>query len=261
MKNTQYRQETKLEFEKNLFKLMNNAVFGKTMENVFKRCKYIPSAKGKILKNCVFYEEYGEIDIMIENKIPVLDKPMYIGFAILEISKYHMYDIYINCISKAWPKHTLYYMDTDSFIVGVEHEGKFNYPEDYKHWFDLGSYDKEDVKYDVANKGVIGKMKDEYPNDEIKEIVAIRSKCYGLRFKSKEMIKIKGVKVDEQLNFNDMVNVIMNNEGKYVNQVGIKSNKHEINTLYNRKLALNTSMDIKRQDDIKDKINSYNIGI
>ena len=126
-------------------------------------------------------------------KIPIYDKPSYVGFCILELSKYKMYDTFYNGIKKKWPSSCLSYMDTDSFIVNIPiPRNKFSY-EGVEEYFDLSVYGEGHEWYSNANKGVLGKLKDEYPKDYIKEFVAIRSKLYGLTCNSgKFVVKCKG---------------------------------------------------------------------
>jgi len=126
--NTEKRKEAKNEFEKDFFKLMNNAVFGKTMENVRKRVnvkivndlnrrnKLVSKPTFKSMK--IFDENLAAIHMM-KGKI-VLDKPVYIGFSVLDLSKTLMYDFHYNFIKKTYDDNAkLLFTDTDSLCYEV----------------------------------------------------------------------------------------------------------------------------------------------
>ena len=124
------RSNTKDENMRNFYKLMNNAVYGKTMyilllfkifqrENIFKRCKYIitNSNDSTRIRKLV---QTGKIDKLINltdniligkrNHIPTFDKAIYVGFCILELSKTHMYFLLYDVIKPKWPESQLMYM-------------------------------------------------------------------------------------------------------------------------------------------------------
>lgn len=117
--NTNMRAATTDENMRNFFKLMNNAVYGKTMENIFNRCKYTIFQKNDEvkLKRMVKKNKIEGISNLTENiiigkrnEIPKFDKPVYVGFAILELSKHHMYFILYDVIKPKWPSSKLMYM-------------------------------------------------------------------------------------------------------------------------------------------------------
>ena len=129
MENNDYRRDAKNEFEKNFFKLMSNAVFGKTMENV---CNH------RNIKLVTTYEKFNKyasephlmnVKCFSENLLAVemrktevfMNKPVYLGQAILDISKTLRYEFYYDYLQiKYSDKVKLCYTDTDSFIIYVE---------------------------------------------------------------------------------------------------------------------------------------------
>ena len=129
MENNDYRRDAKNEFEKNFFKLMSNAVFGKTMENV---CNH------RNIKLVTTYEKFNKyasephlmnVKCFSENLLAVemrktevfMNKPVYLGQAILDISKTLRYEFYYDYLQiKYSDKVKLCYADTDSFIIYVE---------------------------------------------------------------------------------------------------------------------------------------------
>ena len=127
--NTELGQQAKNDFEKDFFKLMNNSVFGKTMENIGnhrdiklvttnKRRNYLLSKPNfqteKRLSECLLAIEMRKIKVK-------MNKPVYLGLSILEISKILMYEFWYHYIKPKYPNNAkLCYMDTDSFIINVK---------------------------------------------------------------------------------------------------------------------------------------------
>ena len=129
--NTKLRKEAKNDFEKHFFKLMNNAVFGKTMENIRKHrdIKLVTSDKRRsILVSEPNYHTSKHIseDLMIieMKKVEVkMNKPIYLGQAMLDISKTLMYEFWYDYTKpKNGDKARLCYMDTDSFVMHFKTE-------------------------------------------------------------------------------------------------------------------------------------------
>ena len=151
--NTDLRKDAKNDFEKDFFKLMNNSVFGKTMENArnhrdiklvttnVQRRKYV-SEPNYMTSKC-FSKDLMAIEM---RKMEVLlNKPVCLGQAILDISKTLMYEFYFDYLkSKYGDKVKLCYMDTGSFIIHVQTEDIYkDTADDGSKWFDTSSYDKK----------------------------------------------------------------------------------------------------------------------
>lgn len=260
-KNTNLRKEATTESSKDFYKLMNNAVFGKSMENVFKRCKYTPVStldfnSQSTIRSSRFFESeelYTENIMMFKtNSIPEFNKPMYVGFCILELSKWKMYDTFYNGIKKKWPQVKLAYMDTDSFVISIPKrydEIDFIGVEDY---FDLSVYNGDWKNNE--NKGVLGKMKDEFPwgnsnkkkEGPVIDFIALRSKSYALMLANGEVvIKCKGVG-SKKITFNDFISQYEWPSIVKMEQVNFKSLKHEIYTTKTNKIVFNNIPDDKR---------------
>ena len=119
---TEGRKESTNEADKNYFKLLNNAVYGKTMENIRKRVKIrvVKNEKDAIKYTSkptyVNHKIYGEKVVAIhENKIPLtLNKHVYVGFTVLEISKWEMYNFHYNFMKTKFKHFTLLFTDTVS---------------------------------------------------------------------------------------------------------------------------------------------------
>ncbi|XP_050066400.1 uncharacterized protein LOC126555531 [Aphis gossypii] len=129
------RKKAANDFEKDFFKLLNNAVFGKTMESMRKRIKMELVSSDRRLqklinqstfKHCTTYNETLNA-VALENKIIDFCKPIYIGFAVLEISKYLMYDYHYNVMQKHYDdKIELMYTDTDSLVYYIQTDDFYN---------------------------------------------------------------------------------------------------------------------------------------
>ena len=167
-KNTKLRKEAKNEFEKNFFKLMNNAVFGKMMENVrnHREVKLIVSEVRR--KKLASEPNYHSCKVFSEDLMAIemrktsvfMDKPIPAGQAILDISKTLMYKLWYDYLKPQYQdKVKLCYMDTDSFIFQIETEDFYeDIANDVNEWFDTSkSTDQEKWHFSIGlNKKEIG---------------------------------------------------------------------------------------------------------
>ena len=167
-KNTQLRKEAKNGFEKNFFKLMNNAVFGKMMENVrnHREVKLIVSEVRR--KKLASEPNYHSCKVFSEDLMAIemrktsvfMDKPIPAGQAILDISKTLMYKLWYDYLKPQYQdKVKLCYMDTDSFIFQIETEDFYeDIANDVNEWFDTSKYtDQEKWPFSIGlNKKEIG---------------------------------------------------------------------------------------------------------
>ena len=129
--NTELRKQAKIDFEKDFFKLMNNSVFGKTMENVWKQrdIKLVTTDKrrNQLVSEPNYYTTkwFSENLLVIEmKKIKVkMNKPLYLALSILNVSKTLMYDFWCNYMKPKYGDNVkLCYMDTDSFLMHIKSE-------------------------------------------------------------------------------------------------------------------------------------------
>ena len=127
--NTDKRKEAKNSFEEDFFKLMNNSVVGKTMENLRKRCNVkLVTDRDKFLQvvskpTYVSSKIFSEILVavnMIRERLK-LDKPSYVGMCILDLSKSLMHDFHYNYIKRKYGDGAkLLFTDTDSLCYVIE---------------------------------------------------------------------------------------------------------------------------------------------
>ena len=201
-KNIKLRKEAKNDFEKDFFKLMNNAVFGKTIENIRKRQNVeLVDNRKKALKFST-KPNFDRVTIFDEHLIAVhmkktevyFNKPIFVGQAILDISKTHMFDFHYNFMKdKYGDKAELLMTDTDSLVYHIQTDDFYkDINEDVKEWFDTSSYPKNHlsgIKRGV-NKKENGKIKDEAGGLTIVEFVALCAKLYALNIRqNKEAFK------------------------------------------------------------------------
>ena len=191
--NTDLRKDAKSDFEKDFFKLMNNSVFGKTMENVrnHRDIKIVTTdRKRSILASEPNYHstKYISKDLLIMEmkKVEVkMNKPIYLGQAILDISKTLMYEFWCDYIKpKYGNKARLCYTDTDSFVIYVKTDDFYkDIANDVERLFDTSNYDKRDEKpLPIGkNKKVIGLFKDKLGEKIVTEFCAIRAKAYAYK--------------------------------------------------------------------------------
>lgn len=187
--NTIQRSKAKNEFEKDFYKLMNNSVFGKTMENVRNRidgklCNTEEKKKKRVndirFKSFHIYDENLAF-VELRKKKVILDKPIYAGCAILDLSKVLMYDFHYNYIKKNYnDKANLLFTDTDSLTYEIETEDLYQDFYNDKQLFDFSDYPKESCFKSDENKKIIGKFKDETKGVPIREFIGLRSKLYSV---------------------------------------------------------------------------------
>ena len=150
--NTKLRKEAKNEFEKVFFKLMNNSIFRKTMENVRnnRNIKLVTTdeKRNKLLSEPNYHttKHFSENLLAIEMKKAkvIMNKPVYLGMSILNISKTLMYEFCYDYIKPKYGyKAKLCYIDTDSFVIHIETEDFYkDIPDDVERWFDTSNYDE-----------------------------------------------------------------------------------------------------------------------
>ena len=189
--NTQLRTAATNDFEKDFFKLMNNSVFGKTMENIRKHRniklamteeKYLHTAMKPNFKSGVLF---GETLIGCETgKIKVvMNKPIYLGQAILDLSKIVMYEFHNDyMIPKYCDRLKLCYMDMDSLVYHIRTKDFYtDIVDDVQTRFDTSGYIPDRALPVGLNKKIIGLMKDELGGKIMTEFVALRPKLYSYK--------------------------------------------------------------------------------
>ena len=267
--NTELRKLAKNDFEKDLFKLMNNSVFGKTMENIRKHRDIKLVTTDRKRSKLVSEPNYHTINLISEDlsiiemkKTKVkMNKPIYLGLSILEISKILMYEFWYDYMK---PKYNddvkLCYMDTDSFIMNIKTNDFYkDIAGDVENRFDTSNYEANRPLPTGKNKKVIVLMKDELGGKIITEFVTLRPKTYSfLTDDGKDDKKAKGTKkciIKKMIKFNDYKKCLLNGEIILKTQQRFISTKHDVYTEDINKIAL--SNDDDKRIVSPDKISSY----
>ena len=266
--NTELRKIAKNDFEKDFFKLMNNAVFGKTMGNVRKHRDIKLVTTDKKRSKLVSEPNYHMMNYISEDLSIIemkrtkvkMNKPIYLGLSTLEISKTLMYEFWYDYMKPKYDNYVkLCYMDTDSFIMSIKTE---DFSNDVEKIFDTSNYEIDRPLPTGKNKKVIGLMKDELGGRVITEFVALRPQTYSyLTDDCKEDKKAKGTKqcmIKRMIKFNDYKNCLLNGEVVLKSQQRFKSKGHDVYTENVNKITLSSNDD--KRIVSSDKIKSYPYG-
>lgn len=262
--NTALRNVARNSFEKNHCKLLNNAMFGKTMENVDKRCNvklishwenvgrrlgveaYVAKPSFKNLS--IFSENLAAIEL---NKVSVMyDKPVYVGFTVLDVSKTVIYDFYFNFLKQLYgDRVSLLYTDTDSLVLKINTE---NFYEDVRQnivKYDTSNFSPDNIYNIPITTSVLGKMKDEYGGLPVRSFYGVGAKSYCVDVVGKKNIvkKAKGVgrnAIQKNLSGDDYKSIVENKaQIIFCNMYIFRSTLHTMYTELKNKVALSAKDD------------------
>ena len=249
--NTEKRKNAKNDFEKDFFKLMNNSVFGKTMENIRKRVDVRLVTDEKKLLKLTSKPTYVSSKIFNENLVAVhkiketltLNRPAYVGMCILDLSKTLMYDFHYNYIKhKYGEKAKLLFTDTDSLTYEIEANDVYKDFFKDKDKFDNSDYPEYSPFFYKTNKKVIGKFKDESAGIPITEFVGLRSKMYSyMKDNQKGGKTAKGIKknvIKNNIMHDDYKETLFNNKQMYHKMKTIRSENHQLGSFEINKVSL-----------------------
>ena len=186
--NTEKRMNPDNNFEKDFCKLMINSVHRKTMENLQKsiNVRLVNKAEDFLrytnkpthITHKVFGKNYAAIHEM--KPVLILNKPIYGGFTVLDLSKWKMYDFHYNFIKNNFDAELLL-TDTDSLTYEIKSKNVYEEFFKWKDFFDFSNYSKDSKVFNETNKKVIGKMKDEFGGVIVTEFVGLKSKMYSMK--------------------------------------------------------------------------------
>ncbi|MGH9021455.1 MAG: hypothetical protein ACRDV0_10690 [Acidimicrobiales bacterium] len=254
--NTEMRNKSTSKFGKDLFKLFINANFGKSMENVEKRkdIKLITqweNSTGKVgaralisrpnfNSRSIFSEDFVAIHM---DRLKILyNKPIYIGFSILDISKTVMYDFFYNFIKNKFGNNaSLLYTDTDSLILKVYTDNFYSCIAENPDKFDTSNYPEANKFNIVKSISVPGKMKDEFPGDPIISFYGTGAKAYYVKSIQNELKKAKGIKksvIEKELHLEDYQKIVENGGLIFRKMKTFRSDLHDVYTEIIKKVAL-----------------------
>ena len=248
--------QSKNAFEKNFFKLMNNSVFGKTMENVRKYVDIKLVRDGKQAAKLINKPNYKGRTIFTPNLVAIhmgrmkvsMYKPKYLGMSILDISKTLMYEFHYGYMKpKYGDRIKLLFTDTDSFMYLIETEDVYeDILRDIHEWFDTSNYSQDHFIYTDANKMKIGMFKDEEGGKIISEFVGLRAKNYAYVCGGKEHKKCKGIKksvTEKGISFDDYKDCLFKNVQLRRKMNVFKSHLHNVSSVRINKVALSADDD------------------
>ena len=261
--NVNLRTQAKNNFEKDFYKLMNNSVFGKTMENIRNRVNIKLVNTGEQFKKLTAKPNYESRKILNDNDNESLvsvhmkktsltmNKPVYLGMSILDLSKTLMYDFHYNyVIAKYGNRAKLLFTDTDSFLYEIQTEDFYkDISGDVKDRFDTSEYPEGHPSRIPTgiNKKVLGMFKDEAKGDNIKEFVGLRAKLYSFKMEEgKENKKCKGIKkavVEKSIRHEDYKTCLTTGKEQLRRQNIIRSYEHVLYTEEVNKIALSAADD------------------
>ena len=273
-KNTELRMTAANSFEKDFFKLMNNSVFGKTIENIRKRQNILLVDDRSKAAKLTTRPNFDRVTIFDSNLIAVhmkkaevyFNKPVYVGQAILDLSKILMFDFHSNYIrAKYDSKVELLFTDTDSLLYLIHTDDFYkDISKDIKRKFDTSDYppDHPSGILTGVNKKVIGMFKDEVAGRQITHFVGLRPKLYsfkvedlttggvgGITKKTNEVCKCKGVKknvVKREISFEDYTQCLFSGEKQMKSMKILKSKNHDIYSKEVNKIALSHNDDKRK---------------
>ena len=258
-KNPNLRAQAKNNFEKDFFKLMNNSVFGKTMENIRNRVNVKLVDAGEQFKKLAAKPNYNGRKIFNENLVSVhmkktsltMNKPVYLGMSILDLSKIIMFDFHYKYIKPKYGKQAkLLFTDTDSFLYEIQTEDFYkDISGDVKDRFDTSDYPENHPSGIPTgiNKKVLGMFKDEAAGKVIKEFVGLRAKLYSYKMdEGKENKRCKGIKkavVEKSIRHEDYKTCLQTGKEQLRRQNIIRSYEHVLYTEEVNKIALSAADD------------------
>ena len=164
-----------------------------------------------------------------------------------------MYQLHYDYVLKTFSSVKLLFTDTDSLVYEIKNDNVYDQCFKDKHLFDFGGYPKDSIYYDISNKKILGKMKDELNGNKIAEFAGLKSKMYSLiASDNKEVNKAKGV--NKKLRHNEYLDVLFNKKVIRHKMKRIQSNLHQIGTYDINKISL-SCFDDKRHV-LHDRINT-----
>ena len=244
---------------------MNNSVFGKTIENIRKRQNIILVDNRKKASQLSTRPNFDRATIFDRNLIAVhmkktevyFNKPIYVGQAILDLSKTLEFDFHYDYIRAKYNdaaegsfRAELLFTDTDSLLYLIHTDDFYkDISKDIKRKFDTSDYPESHPSGILTgvNKKVIGMFKDEVAGRQIAHFVGLRPKLYSFKVEGGGLTKkCKGVKknvVKREISFEDYVQCLFSGEKQMKSMKIIKSENHDIYSKEVNKIALSNDDD------------------
>jgi len=259
---TRQRMMARSDFEADLAKLQANATFGKTMENVRNRVNVRLIADPDKLTKAVSKPSFRQSEIINQDLVMVkaarvkimLNKPIAVGFAILELSKLIMYEFYYDVMKRKYgDKCSLLFTDTDSLCMTIQTDDWYADMQAMQaelDYFDTSNFERDHELFSSKNHRVLGKFKSETGSLQPVEFVGLKAKMYSLDVcPKKSHIKVKGIKkrfVKKNVRHSDFVAVLQRQQTHTTATFrNFRSTNHVLETVEMTKLCLD-AFDDKR---------------
>ena len=257
--NTKLRQESKNDFDIALYKLLNNSLFGKTIQDNRKHLNVKIALNENQCRKWIKQPIFEQFHILNENTTLMklkkssvkLDKPIYIGFSILDLTKYHMYLLHYKLFKKYYQQNIeLIYTDTDSYVYHIKTENIYDELKNvFEKVMDFSNFSKDHELYDNKNNKALGFLKSEYGEKVVNEFVGIKSKLYSIIYNedsNKRTAKGLQKAVLKKFITHDHYKKVIEENNVFVTSMSrIQSKSHDIHTVRIEKMIF-MPMDDKR---------------
>ena len=189
--NTRQRSLAGNSFLKDFIKLMNNSVFGKTQENLRNRVSAELITDARLLRKRVakpsFYRCNPITDCLtvIQCRVQTLtlNRPIYIRFEMIELSKLHIYGFHYNHMEVKYPLAAqlwLFFTGSSSLAYDVHTDDIYtDMAVDAADRYDFSEYPLDHPLYDASNRKALGFFKDELNSVPMRKFIGLRPKCYA----------------------------------------------------------------------------------
>jgi hypothetical protein len=252
--NAELRKEAKNDFESRFFKLLVNSTYGKSLENLRKHSDFkLINDKKKLdkwitqprMKRWYIYNS-NVLGIELNKAIITLNRPIYVGFTILDRSKFIMYNFHYNYTKQKYGRNVRLLMtDTDSLLYEIETENIYNDMYERLNLFDTSAFPIDHPCHSNQNKKRVGTFADEMKGKKIiKQFVGLRAKLYSFLTNDAEDVGknvakgVKRVSIEKDLHHSMYIDCLSNLNCTYTTYSTINSKLHEIYTMSVQKLAL-----------------------
>lgn len=192
--------------------------------------------------------------VEMKRKSVILNKPIYNGTAVLDLSKWLMYDFHYNYVLKKYghERISLCFTDTDSLFYSIQTNNIYEDMQSDLHLFDTSEYSVVNALFSEKNKKIIGKMKDETHGIPIQAFIGLKAKMYAFKYadngKIEEKKRAKGVSrttVRKDITFEMYKNTLEQQIFSRHEQMRFVNKDHEIFTVQQNKIGL-SAYDDKR---------------
>ena len=218
--NSDKRKAAKSKFEQDLFKLLTNSIFGKTLQDAMKKIDFKLTTNKRqflALTSKPTFKEFmiindGLAGVHLKQTKVLFDKQISVGFTVLELAKRHMYKFHYKFIKPMYGQDVdLCLTDTDSLLYHVRTKDIYADMAQNLKYFDTSNFDKDHPLFSEERKKKIGTFKDEVATEIIHQFIGLKSKCYAILTNDKKYSKkAKGLKsqVVNEITFGDYKNAL-----------------------------------------------------